>query len=243
LTDTYEEEWTPRNRPAVETKEHLPGPRYNLTWQDHLFTGFLRYMFVLYFHRFPPRIHQLAHLLAEHWSSYIMDKNKASLNNMAAIQIRRADKKIEDSFWRKHGYWRNISMYVKGVVDEEQRRNQIFSCLFVMSDDPSVIELIQDYSKPKSKGTDESYARKHLKNRLIIYNIFAPEACVDSYSRMGLDQFLVSIQFIINYAQFIVSHTDSNVARYLEEIIYSRNQLKDSVQTDSFVKNAPDSLE
>ena len=34
----------------------------------------------------------------------------------------------------------------------------------------------------------------------------------------------------------------SNVGRYLEEITYARNQLKASVQSDSFVKNAPDNL-
>ena len=220
LNNTYMTEWTTKISPAVWPTEHLPGSAYKLTWQDYLFSGFLRYMFASYFHRFAPRIHQLARLLAEHWSSYLLDKNRGQLNNMAAIQIRRTDKMIEDRFWKKHGYWRNISMYVKPIVDEERRRNRTFSCVFVMSDDVSVLKVMRDYSNPGSLGTDEPYARKHLKNRKIIFNIFAPEAWMNAYGRVGTDQFLVSVQFIIQYAQFVVSHTDSNIGRF-----FGRNHL------------------
>jgi hypothetical protein len=242
LTDNFLLQWTPRNRPWEQPKYHLPGNHYKLTWQDQVFTGFLRYMFVLYFHRLASRIQQMSRLLAEHWSDYLIDKGGQSLNDTAAIFIRRGDKMIEDSFWQKHKRWRNISLYVKGLVDHEQEKNKTFSSVFVMTDDASVMKSFQDFSDPKANGTDEPYAREHLRNRQILYNIFAPQACFDPFNRIGFDQFLVSLEFIINHAQFTVSHSDSNVGRYLEEISYSRRQLDASVHSDSFVKNAPDSL-
>ncbi|CAF3767411.1 unnamed protein product [Rotaria sp. Silwood1] len=242
LTNNFLDQWTPRNRAQDQPNQHLPGHQYKVTWQDRVFTGFLRYMFVVYFHRFPSRIHQMTHLLAEHWSNYLRDKDQRTLNDTAAIFIRRGDKMPEDSFWRKYHRWRNISMYVKGLVDEEQRQNRTFSSVFIMTDDVSVMNSIQDYADPQSKGIDESYARKHLRNRQIIYNVFAPQACFDPFIRIGFEQFLVSVEFIVQHAQFTVSHSDSNVGRYLEEITYARNQLKASVESDSFVKNAPDHL-
>jgi hypothetical protein len=242
LNNVFLTRWTPRNQPIREPSQHLPGQKYRLTWQDRVFTAFLRYMFVLYFHQFAPRIHQMTHLLAEHWSSYLMDKNRLLSNNTAAIHIRRGDKASEDSFWKKYRRWRNISMYVKGLVDEEQRLNRTFSSIFVVTDDIYVMKSMEDYTNPHSNRKDELYARKHLKNRHIIYNVFAPQACLDPGSRTGFDQFLVSLQFIIQYAEFTITHSDSNIGRYLEEIIYGRQQLKSSVHSDSFVKNAPDSL-
>jgi hypothetical protein len=133
-------------------------------------------------------------------------------------------------------------MYVKGLVVREQEKNRTFSSIFIMTSDASVMKSIQDYSDTRSTGTDEPYARKHLRNREILYNIFAPQACFHPFNRIGFEQFLVSLEFIIKYAQFTVSHTDSNVGRYLEEITYSRHQLDPSVHSDSLVKNAPNSL-
>ena len=73
-------------------------------------------------------------------------------------------------------------------------------------------------------------------------NVFAPQACFDPFIRIGFDQFLVSLEFLTHYAQFIVGHSDSNVGRYLEELIYVRHQLNASIRTNSFVIDAPDSL-
>ena len=242
LSNAFLAQWLPRNRPWKEAKKHLPGRYYRLTWQDRVFTGFLRYMFVLHFHHFAPRIEQMTQLLAQHWSNYLFDKDKQDLNETGGIFIRRGDKMREDSFWKKHRHWRNISYYVKGLVDEEQRSNRRFSSIFVMTDDVSVMESIRNYSDSSSKGKDESYAREHLRNRQILYNIFAPQACFDPFNRVGFDQFLVSTQFIIQYVQFTVSHSDSNVGRYVEEMIYAKNQWKTSVQSNTFVTDAPDSL-
>lgn len=235
-------QWTPRNRPFGPTQIFLGANQSKLTWQDQAFTGFLRYMFVLFFHRLRPRIQQMAQLLAEHWQSYVSDKYGRSLIDVAALFIRRGDKMPEDSFWQKHKRWRNISYYVKGIVDEEKTRNITFSSIFVMTDDVSVMESIRDYSDPKSNRTDEPYARQHLRNRQIMYNVFAPQACFDPFIRVGFDQFLVSLEFIINYSQHTVGHSDSNVGRYLNEIVYSRNQLNPLVSSVSVVRNAPDSL-
>ena len=234
--------WSPRNRAFNIPKDHLPGDQYMLTWQDHAFTGFLRYLFVLYFHRLPPRICQMTRLLAEHWSNYIGDKSGRSLNSTAAIFIRRGDKMNEDTFWQKHKRWRNISLYVKGLVDEEERQNRSYPTVFVMTDDNLVMQSIIDYSNPDSGGSDEPYAREHLRGRQIMYNVFAPQACFDPYLRIGFDQFLVSLEFIVRYVNFTVSHSDSNVGRYLEEITYSLHQLEPSIQSDSLVRNAPDSF-
>jgi hypothetical protein len=199
-------------------------------------------MFVLFFHRPAPRIRQLTDLLAEHWSTYLHDKNGQSLNDVGGIFIRRGDKAGEDSFWKKHGRWRNISMFVKGIVDEEQRRNQKFRSIFVMTDDVLAMKSIQDYANPHSKNIDEPYARQHLRGRQILYNVFAPQACFDPFIRIGFDQFLVTLEFLVRYAQFTVGHSDSNVGRYLEELIYARHQLNASIHVNSFVRDAPDSL-
>jgi len=242
LSFDYLRKWTSRNRPWGQSTTNLPSKSYQVTWQDRVFSSFLYYMFVLFFHRPAPRIIQLTHLLAEHWSTYLHDKNEQSLNAVGGLFIRRGDKAPEDSFWKKHGRWRNISMYVKGIVDEEQRRNQTFSSIFVMTDDVLVMKSIQDYANPNSKGIDEPYARQYLRGREILYNVFAPQACFDPFIRIGFDQFLVTLEFLVQYAQFIIGHSDSNVGRYLEELIYARHQLNASIHINSFVRDAPDSL-
>ena len=206
-------------------------------------------MFLLFFSPLAPRIQTSTKLLAHHWSEYLSDKwtqpYEQVLINMAALFIRRGDKMPEDSFWTKHQRWRNISMYVKGIVDEEKRREKKFSTIFIMTDDTSVMNSIQEYAREGLTGTsrDESYAREHLYQREILYNVFAPQSCFNPFIRIGFDQFLVNMQFLGDYASFIVGHTDSNVGRYLEEIIYVHRQHEKHVQTRTFVVNAPDSLD
>lgn len=206
-------------------------------------------MFVLFFSPLAPRIQTSAKLLAHHWSEYLSDKWQKPyenvLTNLAALFIRRGDKMPEDSFWSKHKRWRNISMYVKGIVDEEQRRGEKFSTLFIMTDDTSVMNSIQEYAQIglTNSNQDESYAREHLHQREILYNVFAPQSCFDPFIRIGFDQFLVNVQFLTDHAAFIVGHTDSNVGRYLEEVLYVHRQHRTNAQTRTFVVNAPDSLD
>jgi len=205
-------------------------------------------MFLLFFSQLAPRIQASTKLLAHHWSEYLADKyNKPyneTLSNMAVLFIRRGDKIGEDSFWKKYQRWRNISMYVKGIVDQEKLRKINFTTIFVMTDDITVMNSIQEYSRVglTSSKTDESYARQHLYGREILYNVFAPQACFDPFIRVGFDQFLVNVQFVTDYASLVVGHKDSNVGRYLEEIIYVNRQHEQNVQTQTYVVNAPDSL-
>ena len=183
-------------------------------------------MILLFFSPIPPRIQTLTKLLAHHWSEYLSDKfnqpYEEALANMAAIFIRRGDKMPEDSFWQKHRRWRNISMYVKAIVDAEKNQRIKYKTVFVMTDDASVTTFIQEYARVglTSTNRDESYARKHLYGRIILYTVFAPQSCFDPFIRIGFDQFLVNIQFLTDYASLVIGHTDSNVGRYLEEIIY-----------------------
>jgi hypothetical protein len=206
-------------------------------------------MFLLFFSQLAPRIQTSAKLLAHHWSEYLSDKYNQPYNEvllkMAVLFIRRGDKMPEDSFWRKHKRWRNISMYVKGIIDEEKRRQIKYTTIFVMTDDASVMNSIQEYSRVglTKSNNDELYARQHLFNRQILYNVFAPQSCFDPFIRIGFDQFLVNIQFITDYASLVVGHIDSNVGRYLEEIIYVNRQHKLNVQTQTHVINAPDVLD
>ena len=225
------------------------GTSTQLTLSDHIFTSFLRYIFLLFFSPLPPRIQTLTKLLAHHWSDYLSDKlhkpYEGVLSKMAVIFIRRGDKMPEDSFWQKHQRWRNISMYVKGIVDEEKRRQITYTTIFVMTDDSSVMSSIQEYARDglTKINKDESYARQHLHGREILYNVFAPQSCFDPFVRIGFDQFLVNVQFVTDYASLIVGHTDSNVGRYLEEAIYVNRQHEKNVQTSTYVVNAPDSLD
>lgn len=164
---------------------------------------------------------------------------------MAVIFIRRGDKAPEDSFWNKYQRWRNVSMYVKGMIDEEKRRQVKYRSIFVMTDDVAVMNSIQDYARHGLTGDhrDEIYAREHLHGREILYNVFAPQSCFNPFIRIGFDQFLVNVQFVTDYASLIVGHTDSNVGRYLEEMIYVKRQHEKDVQTFTHVINAPDSLD
>jgi hypothetical protein len=206
-------------------------------------------MFLLFFSQLAPRIQTSSKLLANHWSEYLSDKHNKPydevLSKMAVIFIRRGDKMPEDSFWHKHQRWRNISMYVKGIIDEEKRRQIRYTTIFVMTDDQTVMNSIQEYSRDglTTVQKDEPYARRYLHRRDILYNVFAPQSCFDPFIRIGFDQFLVNIQFITDYALLVVGHTDSNVGRYLEEIIYVNRQHENNVQTTTYVMNAPDSLD
>ncbi|CAF3405754.1 unnamed protein product [Rotaria socialis] len=241
--------WIPRNSPQGPPKEVLAGTTTNLTIRDKIFTSFLRYMFLLFLSPLAPRIQTSAKLLAHHWSEYLSDKyNKpynVVLSKMAVVFIRRGDKMPEDSFWHKHRRWRNISMYVKGIVDEEKRRQINYTAIFVMTDDVAVMKSIQEYARVGLIGVnnDEPYARRHLHGREILFNVFAPQSCFDPFVRIGFDQFLVNVQFITDHASLVVGHTDSNVGRYLEEIIYVNRQHEKNVRTLTYVINAPDSLD
>ncbi|CAF4029447.1 unnamed protein product, partial [Adineta steineri] len=102
--------WVSRNSPQAFPTDVLQGTTTNLTISDHIFSSFLRYMFVLFFSQLAPRIQTSAKLLAHHWSEYFSDKYHKPYNevlsNMAALYIRRGDKSTEDSFWHKHKRWR-----------------------------------------------------------------------------------------------------------------------------------------
>jgi hypothetical protein len=243
-------DWINTNKPDAFPTDLLPEKDgYKLTWQDYIFGSFLRYMFALFFgSRNAPRIELGTRLLAQHWSSYLIDRyhiptNSNVFDKLAGLYIRRGDKSSEDSFWFKHRRWRNLSYYVKGIVDEEQRRNKTFSYIFVMTDDASVMESFQDYINSGSKGTDEPYARKHLRGREILYNVLAPQVCFDPFRRIGFDQFLVSMRFLIEYSAFTIGHTDSNVFRFFREVVYAQRQLQPGVQSFTYVRNAPDSFD
>jgi hypothetical protein len=136
-------------------------------------------------------------------------------------------------------------MYVKGIVDQEKLRKINYTTIFVMTDDITVMNSIQEYSRVGLTGSnkDEPYARQHLHGRQILYNVFAPQSCFDPFIRIGFDQFLVNLQFLTDYASLVVGHTDSNVGRYLEEIIYVHRQHQNNIQTTTHVINAPDTLD
>ncbi|CAF0889173.1 unnamed protein product [Rotaria sordida] len=243
-------EWINRNKPDAFSSDLLPNQgKYKLTWQDHVFGSFLRYMFALFFgSQNSPRIEFSVRILTQYWLSYLTDKYSIRSNinifdELAGVYIRRGDKASEDSFWAKHNRWRNLSLYVKGIVDEEQRRNKTFKYIFVMTDDKSVMRSMQDYANLKSEGTDEPYARQYLRGREILYNVLAPQECFDPFIRIGFDQFLVSMRFLIEHSAFTIGHTDSNVFRFFREVVYAQRQHQTNVQTFTYVQNAPDSLE
>ncbi|CAF5033801.1 unnamed protein product, partial [Rotaria sp. Silwood1] len=80
-----------------------------------------------------------------------------------SVFIRLDDKAREDLFWIRHGQWRNVSLYIKGIVDEEQRRNQTFPSIFVMTDDVLLMKSIQDYANSPPIGADELYTKQYLR--------------------------------------------------------------------------------
>jgi hypothetical protein len=242
-------EWMTRNGPDAFSSDLLPNQgKYTLTWKDHVFGSFLRYMFVLFFtSQNTPRIEMGQRILADYWASFLKDKYALPkevdpFDNLSGLYVRRGDKSNEDTFWHQYGRWRNLSYYVRGLVDEERRRKTFFRSVFVMTDDVFVMHSLMDYANPLSNGTDEPYAREHLKNRDILYNVLAPQACFDPFRRIGFDQFLVSMRFLIEKSRFTVGHTDSNVFRFFREVVYAQRQHQPGVQSFTYVKNAPNSL-
>ncbi|UJR28025.1 hypothetical protein I4U23_009284 [Adineta vaga] len=243
-------EWVNTNKPDAFSSDLLVTKKnYKLTWQDYVFGSFLRYMFVLFFgSQNAPRIEFGTRVLAQYWSSYLTDKhtissNKNVFDKLAGLYIRRGDKSSEDSFWAKHQHWRNLSLYVKGIVDEEQRQKKKFDYIFIMTDDTSVMQSFRDYADPNSKGKDEPYAREHLRGRDILYNVLAPQQCFDPFHRIGFEQFLVSMRFLIQHSAFTIGHTDSNVFRFFREAVYAQRQHQQNVQSYTYVQNAPNSLD
>jgi hypothetical protein len=242
-------EWINRNKPDAFSSDLLPNEgKYSLTWNDHIFGSFLRYMVVLFFgSQNASRIEFACRLLTQHWASYLTDKYSVPADSnvfdkLVGLYIRRGDKSSEDSFWHKNQRWRNLSYYVKGIVDEEKVQKKVFKYIFVMTDDISVMASLQDYTNPESKGTDEPYAREHLRGREILYNVLAPQACFDPFRRIGFEQFLVSMRFLIQHSALTVGHTDSNVFRFFREVAYAQRQHQLGVQTFRYVRNAPDSF-
>jgi hypothetical protein len=185
-------------------------------------------------------------MLRYYWGTYIGEKKNVSLNNalssVVAVVIRRGDHSPEDDFFRKYGYWRNVSLYIKGLKEEEVRRNGSFDAIFVMSDDGTVIQAIRDYANSSADGIDEIYARQFLKNRSILTNVYAPENCRQPYSRLDFENFFISINFLIKYTTYIVQQRDSNIGRYIEEVVYGQRQFQSGVQSTTYVKSAPDEL-
>jgi len=243
-------DWINTNKPDAFSSDLLPNKEQSqLTWQDYVFGSFLRYMFVLFFgSQNAPRIEYGVRVLTAHWSTYLTDKysiprNTNIFDQLAGLYIRRGDKSNEDSFWFKHHHWRNLSYYVKGIVDEEQRHQKTFKYIFVMTDDTSVMNSLKDYANPHSKGTDEPYAREHLRGKDILYNVLAPQDCFNPFHRVGFDQFLVSMRFLIEHSAFTIGHTDSNVFRFFREVVYAQRQHQPDVQSFTYVRNAPDSFE
>jgi hypothetical protein len=112
-----------------------------------------------------------------------------------------------------------------------------------MTDDTSVMSSLKDYADPKSNGKDEPYAREHLRGKDILYNVLAPQDCFNPFHRIGFDQFLVSMRFLIDHSAFTIGHTDSNVFRFFREVIYAQRQHQPGVQSFTYVRNAPDSFE
>jgi hypothetical protein len=237
--------WEPRNSPYKQPLRYLDDA-YRRTWKDKVFMGFLRYLFTLFFYQLAPRLQLGTQMLHYYWRTYVSEKKNLAIDNalssVAAVVIRRGDHAPEDDFFRKYGYWRNISLYMKGLREEEIRRKRLFDAIFIMSDDVNVIQAIREYSDFTRDGLDEIYARQFLKNRTILTNVYAPENCRQPYSRLDFEQFFISVNFVIKCTTHLVQQRDSNIGRYLEEVVYGRRQLQRGVHSYTYVRSAPDEL-
>ena len=201
-------------------------------------------MFLLFFHQLSPRVQMGTQMLFHYWSISPRNTRPISyrLDNIAGVVIRRGDHGLHDMFLKKHGYWRNISYYMNGLYREETRRDAKFEAIFVMSDDANVTRSILEYANPSSTGSDELFARRFLNSRHVLFNIYEHDNCRQSLTRFDLEQFVISVNFLLEYSNFIIQHRDSNIGRYLEEVTYGRKQLVTGIQSYSYVRGAPDSI-
>jgi hypothetical protein len=237
------DKWHPRNAPVYASTIHLKS-NYTITWKDKVFTAFLRYMFTLFFHQFAPRIEISKNLLVRYWSSYLADSKHQSyhqaLSSMAVVYARRGDHTREDPFYQRFGHWRNISLFLRTLYDEEKRLNKTFSPIFFLSDDARFASSALEFASKNTSGPDENFARQYLFGRDVIYNIYAPDACRKPFSQFDFDQYLVTVQFIIRHSAIIVTQILSNLGTYLEAIIYAENQLLSTHQTSTRIKYVRD---
>ena len=237
--------WIPRNSPFQESAAHLNGS-YTITLKDKIFTSFLRYMFTLFFHQFAPRIELSRALLVRYWSNYLEDSKRQpyhyALSSMAVVYARRGDKKHEDPFYRKYGHWRNISLFLKTLHEEEKGLNKSFSSILFLSDDSRFVDSALEFASKNTSGPDESFARQYLAGRVVIYNVFAPDDCRKPFSRWDFDQYLVTVQLIIRHSRMIATQIRSNLGIYLEAVIYAENQLLPNQQTSTRIKYVKDNL-
>lgn len=79
-------QWLSANSPYGESSEFLFSSLAKLTWKGRLFTSFLRYIFVLHFHHFSPRLFQMVNLLDEHRSTYLKEKNNGTLQRGNSLE-------------------------------------------------------------------------------------------------------------------------------------------------------------
>lgn len=237
------EKWEPRNAPVLASTTNLSS-NYKIIWKDKVFTSFLRYIFTIFFHQFAPRIELSKNLLTRYWSSYLADnKNQPyyqALSSMAVVYIRRGDHTREDPFYQKYGYWRNLSLFLETLYDEEKRLNKTFSSIFILSDDGHVVNSAIEFASKYSSGPDERFARQYLFGRDVIYNINAPQNCRKPLSRFDFDQYVVSIQLIIRHSAIVVTQILSNLGTYLEAILFAQNQLIPNHQTTTRIKYVHD---
>jgi len=237
--------WHPRNQPVYSATVHVD-PSYKITWRDRVFTAFLRYMFTLFFHQFAPRIEVSKNLLARYWSSYLADSKHQpyhqALSSMAVVYARRGDYARGDTFYRKFGYWRNISLFLKTLHDEEKRINKNFSSIFFLSDDASFVNSAVKFASTNSSEQDEKFARQYLSGRAVIYNIYAPDSCRIPLSRFDFDQYLVGIQLIIRHSKIIIPQARSNLVTYVEAVRYAQKQLIPDQQTNTYIKYVSNQL-
>jgi hypothetical protein len=170
----------------------------------------------------------------------------------AAVMVRRGDKAGEDPYAQAHGAFRDVSLYLWPVLKRGEKLGRQWSSLFFMSDDPQLLAETQACAKAarpqqlelereqvpssvgpvsRSSGCRSALSEYALSGIPLTYNAYAPQSCLDSFSRLGLDQFFVSLHYMLLHADFLVGHSSSNVARAMAELLYATRQLRPDVRS------------
>jgi hypothetical protein len=193
----------------------------------------------------------------------VREKYPTAQQHSAAWMVRRGDKAREDPYAHAHGNaFRDISLYAWPLIRRSEQLGRPWSSLFFMSDDPHLLaetEACARAPKPPQPDWDTEKVPRSvghiaratgcrsvvtefaLSGVPLTWNAYAPQSCFNPFNRIGFEQFLVSMHYVLLHSDFLVAHSSSNVGRIMAELLYATRQTRpDVVSLHSVYQDAVD---
>eukprot|EP00850_Spirogloea_muscicola_P008800 SM000048S16512 [mRNA] locus=s48:87760:90516:+ [translate_table: standard] len=153
---------------------------------------------------------------------------------VAAVHIRRTDKRKEDPFWAHHGQkYRSIQSYLEAVKSLEGLQNKTFESLFLLSDSEVVVKNITTVA-PDYYGLRPTTTI--LYNKMLDRSVIEENGGhVDVPHNLKLNvtnHFLATLQAMLSVTDAAVGTLSSNVFRVIMQLIGGKDWDKPSIDFD-----------